>query len=418
MPVFLGPVLPILAAALLLQCGNGLLATLLGVRLHAAGFAASVAGLVAMAYFAGQLIGSGLSGGVINRVGHIRAFATFAAVLSASALVFAMDTDPVVWSVARFVGGFAMAGVLLAMESWLNHVCGNATRGRTLSVYMAVTYAACGLGPALMTLADPAGFALFSVAAMVLALSLVPMSLSTRAQPGVTEPSRLRFRDLFRVSPLGMVGAVLSGAMIGPVMGLTAVFAVSEGYGPSGAAALWFALIGGGFVLSIPLGRLSDRIERRLVLAGVCLAAAVLTAAMSLIGVRSLEMLLGFGAVLGGLVFSTYSLCAAHTNDLVGPENSVPAAAGLLIAFGIGAVVGPPVAAGAMDLFGPWALFQTVAGTCAMLGVFALHRRRVGADVGEDDKTSFVPLPQTSTAAYELDPWDAGAEVADPGESA
>ncbi len=413
MPGYLGPILPILAGASLLQLGNGLLATLIGVRLESAGFVASVAGLVTTAYFVGQLVGSSLSGRVIDRVGHIRAFASFATMLSAAALVYALVDGLVLWAGARLINGFAMAGVLLAMESWLNHVSGNRERGSAFSAYMAVTYAALGVGPLLMMLDDPAGFALFSVASILMGLSLLPMSLSSRAQPGVAQPSRLRLRDLARISPIGVAGAVLAGAMIGPLVGLTAVYAVSAGHGVGGAAALWFALIGGGFALSVPIGRLSDRIERRLVLAGVCFAALLAALLFRVAGGGSLEALLAFGALFGGLVFATYPLAAAHTNDHLAPEDTVPAAAGLLIAFGAGAIAGPPLAALAMDLAGPGALFDAVAAAAAGLGAFALYRRSQRADVAEADKGAFMVLPRTSPAAYELDPWSAGAEPGD-----
>lgn len=414
MPAYLGPILPILAAAALIQFGNGLLTALIGVRLESAGFAASVAGLVTTAYFAGQLTGSSFAGRVVNRVGHIRAFASFATVLSAAALIYALVGGPVVWSAVRFANGFAMAGVLLAMESWLNHVSGNARRGSALSAYMMACYAALGAGPLLMTVADPEGFALFSIASILLSISLLPMSLSNRAQPGVAEPSRLRFRDLFRISPLGIAAAMLAGAMIGPLHGLAPVYAVSAGHGVSGAAALWLALIGGGFVLSFPLGRLSDRIERRLVIAGVCFASLAASLVFRALGDGSLEVLMVFGAVFGGLIFAVYPLSAAHTNDRLPPEDSVPAAAGLLVAFGAGAVVGPPVAALAMDLAGPGALFDSVACIAAGLGVFALYRRTRSADADEAEKGAFVVLPRTTPAAYEMDPWSGDAPAGEP----
>ena len=414
MPAYLGPILPILAAAALIQLGNGLLTALIGVRLESAGFAASVAGLVATAYYAGQLYGCALSGRVVNRVGHIRAFASFATVLSAAALIYALVGGPFVWSAVRFANGFAMAGVLLAMESWLNHVSGNARRGSAFSAYMMACYAALGTGPLLMTVANPDGFVLFSIASILLGLSLLPMSLSNRAQPGVAQPSRLRFQDLVRISPLGIAAAVLAGAMIGPLTGLVAVYAVSSGHGVSGAAALWLALIGGGFALSFPLGRLSDRIERRLVMAGVCFASLAAALVFRTLGDNSLEMLMVFGAVFGGLIFSVYPLAAAHTNDRLPPEDSVPAAAGLLIAFGAGAVVGPPVAALAMDLAGPGALFDSVACAAAGLGAFALYRRTRRADADEAEKGAFIVLPRTSPAAYEMDPWSGDAAAGEP----
>ena len=414
MPIYLGPILPILAAAALIQLGNGLLTALIGVRLETAGFAASVAGFVTAAYFAGQLAGSSLSGRVVNRVGHIRTFASFATVLSAAALIYALAGGPFVWSAVRFANGFAMAGVLLSMESWLNHVSGNARRGSALSAYMMVCYAALCVGPLLMTVADPDGFALFSISSILLGLSLLPMALSNRAQPGVTQPSRLRFRDLVRISPLGITGAVLAGAMAGPLVGLASVYAISAGHGVSGAAVFWLALIGGGFVLSFPIGRLSDRIERRLVLAGTCFASLAAALVFRVVGDGSLEVLMVFGAVFGGLVFAAYSLSAAHTNDHLPPEDSVPAAAGLLIAFGAGAVAGPPVAALAMDVVGPGALFDSVAAIAAGLGLFALYRRTRRADVDEAEKGAFVVLPRTSSAAYEMDPWSGDAAAGEP----
>ena len=414
MPAYLGPILPILAGAALIQLGNGLLATLIGVRLESAGFAASVAGFVTAAYFAGQLAGSGLSGRVIDRVGHIRAFASFATVLSAAALIYALVGGPFVWSAVRFANGFAMAGVLLAMESWLNHVSGNARRGSALSAYMAVSYAGLSVGPLLMTLENPEGFALFSIASILMGLSLLPMSLSSRAQPGVAQPSRLRFRDLVRISPLGIAAAVLAGAMIGPLSGLTAVYAISTGHDVSGAAALWLALIGGGFALSIPIGRLSDRFERRRVMAGVCFASLAAALLFRILDDDSLEVLVAFGAVFGGLVFATYPLAAAHTNDRLPPEDCVPAAAGLLVAFGAGAIVGPPVVALAMDLAGPGALFDSVACLATGLGVFALYRRTRSADADEAEKGAFIVLPRTSPAAYEMDPWSGDAAAGEP----
>ena len=414
MPAYLRPILPILAGAALIQLGNGLLTALIGVRLESAGFAASVAGFVTAAYFAGQLAGSSLSGRLVNRVGHIRTFASFATVLSAAALIYALAGGPFVWSAVRFANGFAMAGVLLSMESWLNHVSGNARRGSALSAYMMVCYAALCVGPLLMTVADPDGFALFSISSILLGLSLLPMALSNRAQPGVTQPSRLRFRDLVRISPLGITGAVLAGAMTGPLVGLASVYAISAGHGVSGAAVFWLALIGGGFVLSFPIGRLSDRIERRLVLAGTCFASLAAALVFRVVGDGSLEVLMVFGAVFGGLVFAAYSLSAAHTNDHLPPEDSVPAAAGLLIAFGAGAVAGPPVAALAMDVVGPGALFDSVAAIAAGLGLFALYRRTRRADVDEAEKGAFVVLPRTSPAAYEMDPWSGDATAGEP----
>ena len=217
-----------------------------------------------------------------------------------------------------------------------------------------------------------------------------------------------------RISPLGIAGAVLAGAMIAPLVGLSSVYAVSAGHDVSGAAALWLALIGGGFVFSFPVGRLSDRIERRLVLAGICFAALAAALVFRAVGDGSLEVLMLFGAVFGGLVFAAYPLAAAHTNDHLPPEDSVPAAAGLLTAFGAGAVAGPPIAALAMDLAGPGALFDSV----------GRNRRRArpvrplpahspgGRD--EAEKGAFVVLPRTSPAAYEMDPWSGDATAGEP----
>ena len=190
MPFYLGPILPILAATALLHLGNGLLATLIGVRLESAGFAASVTGLVTAAYFAGQLTGSSLSGSVINRVGHIRAFASFATVLSAAALIYALASGPFVWSAVRFVDGFAMAGVLLAMERLAEPCLGQRPAGLgALHLHGGV------LRLPQRRAAPDDGRGTGRVRAVqhrfdTDGLSLLPMSLSNRAQPGVAQPSR------------------------------------------------------------------------------------------------------------------------------------------------------------------------------------------------------------------------------------
>jgi MFS family permease len=403
-PGILQSISPVIFGALFLLLGNGLLTTLLGLRIGLAGLSPQFGGLVAASYFLGLTLGPLVVPRLVQRVGHIRCFAALAALAAATALHYALIPNPFVWCLLRVVGGFCFAGLFIVMESWLNVTATNQTRGKILATYMVTNYIALGSGQFLLNLYDPMGFQLFSLVAMLMALAVVPVSLTRVAAPTIAEPSFLRLRELYRISPIGVVGCLAAGMMLSAFYGLTPIFAQQAGLGIKQVSLLMGLTILGGLALQWPVGWLSDRFDRRLVLTVACTAAAGASAVMAAVGGDAPELLFGLGIVFGGVAFTLYPICVTHTNDYLSERDVVAASGGMLIAYGIGAIFGPVLASGAMAAVGDFALFAYMAMVGVALALFTLYRMRRRAPVPEEAKTDFVALPRMSPIAYELDP--------------
>jgi len=267
----------------LLLLANGMFGTLLGVRSQIEGFSTQIVGLIMAAYFLGLLQGALRAGMIVSAVGHIRAFAAFASVMSVTALMHVIVVDQIVWCVLRFVSGFCMAGMILVTESWLNARCTKRTRGQVMALYMTTNYFAAGCGQFLLTIADPARFQLFSVASIIFSLALVPVLLTQAAAPKPPQRDPLNLRELWRTSPLGLMGSFCAGMVNASFYSLAPVFALGLGLDVSGISRFMASVIFGGLLLQYPVGRLSDRIDRRVVLSMVTLATAAACVAIVLV---------------------------------------------------------------------------------------------------------------------------------------
>ena len=373
----LSSVAALLSSFGLLLLANGLFGTLIGLRTQIESFSTSVAGLIVAAYFLGLLAGGIQAVRVVATVGHIRAFAAFASIMSVTALGIVLVIDHFAWAALRFVGGFCMAGMIVATESWLNERCTNETRGQVMAFYMITNYLAAGLGQFILPLGDPAEFELFCVASIIYSLALVPVLLTRASAPRPSPPERASMPELWKVSPLGLVGATAAGVVNTNFQGLAPVFAYGEGFTVPETSMFMAAGIAGGLLLQWPMGRLSDRIDRRTVLAGVALGTAGASFGVGLIAGTAGGAFIGVVvliAVYGGLSSTVYSLCAAHTNDFAPPDKLAQTASGLLIAYGLGASAGPVLTSSLMEMFGPTTLFMVNAGVHGSLGLFALYR--------------------------------------------
>lgn len=394
----------LLLSVALLLLANGLFSTLLAVRMTAEGFSTALAGLVGAAYFAGLVAGSLIAHKLVERVGHIRTFAALASLISALAMAHAIFVDPLVWAALRGLTGICMAGVFVVTESWLNGAATNQTRGQMLSAYLITTYLALGLGQFLLTAYDPTSFVLFSLASILFSVSLVPLALDRQASPTPVQPARFSFAKLYRISPLGVVGCLASGVLTGAFYGLGPIFAAEMGLSLAGISAFMSATILGGLVLQWPVGKLSDRFDRRSVLVAVLVAVALVSLAVVPALGLSFELLLAVAALHGGLSFVVYPLSVAHTNDHISADDLVPASAGLLIAYGIGAALGPLGASQAMEMAGPAALYYTLAVTALLVAGFGLYRMTRRPAPAVEDQGPFVPLTRMTGLAAELDP--------------
>lgn len=397
----LAPVRSLLLAVFILMAGAGFIGSLTALRLERADVSPVRIGGVATAYFVGLTLGSLRAPGVVRRVGHIRAFAAFVGVLSASTLAYALHQGPWTWSALRLVDGVCVAGVYICLESWLNDRSEPATRGGVLAGYMIALYSGQALGQGFLTLPE-ASTTPFLAASILVSLAVLPVALTRRAGPGFGEQPAFPLGRLYAVSPLGFVGAALTGVMLGAFYGLGAVYAERIGLGVAGAAAFMAAVIAGGVALQWPLGWLSDRFDRRRVIVGALAGATAVSGGLAVLAGPGWA-LLALGAAFGGLTFALYPLCVAHANDhLEGPER-VGASGGLVLVYSAGAAAGPLAGAAAMGLLGARGLFGATA-ACAGVGVlFGLWRQGVRPPVPQARQQGYQALPRTTPVTAVLE---------------
>jgi MFS family permease len=373
-----------------LMLGAGLQATLLGVRATLEGFPTAVTGAVMAAYYVGYIGGSLAAPGLVRRVGHIRVFAALTSVAAATILTQSIFVGPWIWALLRVVSGCCFAGIYVVAESWLNDRADQRSRGTLLAVYMVLIYSGLGLGQFLLNLADPRGPLLFTLIAVLISLAVVPIALTAQRAPEFSLPHRVSFRDLFAVSPLGAAGVLVAGAISGTLFSLGAVYGAASGFDASGVALFMACSILPAVVVQLPVGRWSDRMDRRTVLVAMALLAAVAAAAAELLSPAAGWLFLLAVAAYGGLALTTYALCAAHINDHLRPEQMVAASGTVILINGAGSVLGPPLVSTAMQLTGPGAYFASLAAMHAGLALFTLWRKGRAPAVPAGAKGRFV----------------------------
>ncbi|MGY6554822.1 MAG: MFS transporter [Wenzhouxiangella sp.] len=382
--------------------GNGLLGTLLGVRGELEGFSNSLMGVIMGAYFLGFVIGTFVVPKVIRRVGHVRMFAALASVASVATLTHGLLVHPAVWMLGRVIMGLCIVGIYIVIESWLNSQTSNENRGHVFSAYMTTTLIGLGLGQLLLMAGDVETLFLFALASVLLSLGLVPVALTRVQEPVIHDVERLGLKRIYQASPSGVVGAVFSGVGSGALWGLGPVFAAGIGLSKLGISGFMALTILGGILLMWPVGRLSDRYDRRLVLMGACLATAVAAmTAFALTSVNTYFVLLG-GFLYGAFGFSVYSLSVAHTNDHVDRSQMLETSATLQLLWGSGAVVGPVLAGIFMQSIAPLAFLPFLAMAALIPGLFTLYRMKVAPPVPRELQGEHVMQVATSPVALEL----------------
>jgi len=397
-------VAPLLVSLGVLLIGTTLLGTLLSLRMDQEGVPVDHIGLIMALYSVGFVVGTRLCPNVVEMVGHIRAFAAFAAVASASALVHALWLDEVTWAVLRMLTGFCMAFLITIVESWLNARSANEVRGRVMSTYMIVTYLSAGSSQAFLWVTDPSGFALFAVVAIAVSLSLVPLALARIESPPQIPGARLRLRELIRISPLGVAGCFGAGLILSAFNALAPVYARGVEDSAEWVGQFMMITILAGFLLQLPVGRLSDRFDRRRVILGLTAATAVTGLLIALLGQVSVWILLPLIVLYSGFSLTLYPISLSHANDYLTPSQLVPASAGLLLCYGVGAIAGPVAASWVMGRLGNDGLFYYIAAVSVLLSAFTAWRMTRRQSLPNEEQGAFVAVPQTTPVVVELDP--------------
>jgi len=384
--------------------GAGFLGTLLGMRATLENFSEVVTGLVMSAYFLGFVAGAYACPPLINRVGHIRAFAAMAAVASAAILTHALIIDPWAWGALRLITGVCSVGLYMVIESWLNVQASNRQRGQLFALYMTVNMIAMAAGQYLLLFDGADSFVPFAHVAILFALGLVPVALTRVREPQPIATPVLRPGRLFEKAPLGVIGTLIAGLLLGSFWGMGAVFAQGIGLTDAWTAAFMSAAILGGALLQMPIGRFSDHRDRRGVLLIVSLGGALPALAAFALAQWSPVALVLCIFVFGGFTFSIYALCVAHMNDHLNAGEILEATSGLLLTYGIGATLGPGVVGALMSAFGPRALLLYFFVLLLMLAAAAVHFMRARPPLPAAEQGAFVPMVRTSQAALEMHP--------------
>ncbi|SON54748.1 putative MFS-type transporter YcaD [Hartmannibacter diazotrophicus] len=402
MPSTLAPIASLLIGISFLLAGNGLQSTLTPLRASMEQFGALDIGLIGSAYYAGFVAGCVAGPYLILRAGHIRSFAALVSAASAIALVHPLLVNPYVWMICRAVTGFSLAGLYLIIESWLNDRATNENRGLLMSSYIVVNFAAITAGQMLVTLAPVSGFTLFMLASILVSVAAIPVAMTRSAQPAPITLVQFNPKKLYRMAPVGFVGTFMIGIGNGSFWSLGAIYGVDHGLSNSAAALFMSVAVIGGALAQWPVGRMSDKMDRRYVLMMVLAAAAAVCMLLASLTLSN-TMLLLFGFLFGITTLPGYSIAAAHAYDRAAPTDYVETAAGLLLANGIGSVIGPFVASVLMKGLGASALFFFIAATQVALLLFTALRIKQRASQTTEEKNDF-DLFSTATVGAVLTP--------------
>lgn len=376
----------LLLGVLLLMVGNGLQGSLIGIRGSIEQFSTTELSIITSGYFAGFLIGSRLAPHLIQRVGHVRVFAALGSFVSAVLILYPTMTDPWAWTALRVVFGLSFSGVYVTAESWLNNAASNENRGKSLSLYVMAQMLGIVLGQALLNVADPAGFVLFVIPSVLVSLSFAPILLTATKTPAFETTKPMSLRQLYIVSPLGVVGIFLLGAVFAAQFGMASIYGTEAGFSVAEISIFVSAIFLGGMFLQFPFGWLSDRMDRRVLI----FAAAIGGGVAGIIGILFggvFEVALVVAFFMGGMSNPLYALLIAYTNDYLATDDMAAASGGLIFVSGLGAILGPMLTGWVMTLVGPVGFWIYLSVVMLALAAYAAYRmtQRASAYREEDD---------------------------------
>ncbi len=396
-----------------LMMAYGFQSSLLGVRAVQEEFSLTSTGFMMSGYFVGYFIGAATIPNIISRVGHIRVFAAFASLASLVILIHSIFINPFIWFLLRVLTGISMVCIYTVAESWLNDRSTNKNRGSILSVYMVVLYGSVGIGMFLLNFSSPENFEPFILVSVITSLALIPILLTKKKPPTFRKIKVMTLKNLYEISPFGIVSSFFYGIIQAALFTLLAVYATSMNFTIFEISIVTFLFAISGAISQFPAGKISDMYDRRKVIVFSTFSASVF-AILAMIVTRQMYLPgeLATSKTWFYIFLILFSFCSlpmfsqilAHTNDYIPKEKFVAAGAGLQFVFGLGAISGPFLCSIFMDIVGPNGFFIFLFFFHAIIGIFGIYRMKIRQTV-ENPDSQFVAMPTTITpAGIELSP--------------
>lgn len=399
----LAPVAALLIGVSILLTGQGLQGTLLPVRASLENFPTVAIGIMGAAYFLGFTLGCLRGGELLKRVGHVRVFLAMASLASAVPLLHGLILQPVVWGLFRALTGFCFAVLYVVIESWLNERATNDNRGIIFSTYVMITLTVLAGGQMMTLLYDPRGLELFLIASVLVSLGAIPVALSTSPSPDMPQSVKVDVRRLFRISPSGTIGCLATGLSNGAFWSMAPVFIAGVAGDPALAAWFMTSAVAGGAISQWPLGFLSDRWGRRRMILGASVFGIAISAVIVLAGADMSFLLVNvLGAAWGAIGFPLYAISVAHANDYAEADEYVMVSSGLLLMYGIGAIVGPFIASVLMSSVGAIGLYAYMSVIHTGLAIFVGYRMLRRESIPEAHHISFSDALATAHTASQV----------------
>ena len=404
------PISALLLSNAFLLLGHGLLLTLLPIAASTAGFSDTQVALTGSAYFLGFVSGCLATPYMLKRVGHIRSFAVLATCYSVVILIFPLLPEFYSWMILRFFIGVAISGLYMIIESWLNGSSDAKSRGSILSVYTTLNFVMVMSGQQLLNLGNTQDWMLFGLAAIFVSIAIIPVSLTLSAAPAAIHQVKVNIFKVWQHSHIALIGAVVTGLVTGAFWSLAPIYAKDNGFESSQLAAFVSATVLGGACFQLPLGKVSDRFDRRTVLMYLALAGA--TVSLLFVGLPYVVTTFGgWPAAIsaffwGGTCMTLYAICLAHANDNATSDDFVEISSAMLITLGISSAIGAPLASFAMTLMGANGLYAfTSVCLIAFFIIVVLRRRSHELPFDVETKDNFRAVTEmTGPAAFEMDP--------------
>ena len=400
----LNPFLPLFLSCTLLLMGNGLLFIIIPTSMRLDGQDTDAIGLVMSLYFVGMLLGSLYGKNLISRVGHIRIFAACASVATMCALLHSIWSVPVVWGLLRVLIGFTNATFFMTMETWLSESSTRENRATVLGSYQFVTYFGLALGQLMLNFAEPQDPILYIYVAMLFCLCMIPVLMSRSGGPRINESESMPLKILYKTSPLGVIGIMISGICLGALYNMSSIYGADVGMTKSQIATFMSATMVGGFLLQFPVGKLADLFDRRTVLVITLLVACFAAMVLPIMASQGeMAITIACAIILSGALACVYPIALADAFDRLKPTEMVAASGKLILAYSTGGVIGPYTSSLVMKHMGAGALFGYLIVACLVLITFVMYRMSIRSAVPDALQESFV-MQGMAPMATELDP--------------